>query len=367
VPDDILWNCVPKTKAKLEIVSAYLGAWFGILATKSFKHVIYIDGFCGPGKYKTGEDGSPVIAARLASATAQRYAGFKASLIFIDTDERALAHLRTLEAIKKQHPNVEIKIMQGEFTSKVEEIVSYLKLYPGSPTFSFIDPFGFGHSPLEKIRQLMHNAHSELFVNFWCGYMNRFKEHENEEITAKIKAMIGADELSSIIDADDSIDAFCTAFEAQLSRVGRYTLKFMMRDEKHIRDNAFFFCGRNAKGFEKIKQAMWKIDPEDGNSYSSHREAQQITAQGKLFESAAQTTRLSKLLTEKFSRRKDVPISEIFAWVIEGTDIFLPSHARVELESLLAKRKISYTDPQHSGRKRRSGSWPDRLLITFLE
>ncbi len=365
MPDDILWNCEPKTKAKLEIVSTYLGAWFGILANKGFKHVIYIDGFCGPGKYQSGEDGSPAIAARFARATAQKYPGFRATLIFIDTDEKALAHLRSLEAITKQPPNVDIKIMQGEFTSKVEEIVSYLKQHPGSPTFSFIDPFGFGHSPLEKIKQLMHNEHSELFVNFWCGFMNRFKEHEN--VTAKIKAMIGADELSSIIDAEDSIDAFCTAFESQLSRVGKYTLKFMMRDEKHIRDNAFFFCGRNPKGFEKIKLAMWKVDPEGGNSYSSHREAQQRMGQGKLFEPAAQTTRLSKLVTEKFSRRKDVPISEIFAWVIEETDIFLPSHARVELESLLAKGSISYTDPLDSGRKRRSGSWPPRLLITFLE
>ena len=88
---DILWNCEAKTIAKLEIVSAYLGAWFGILAARGFKHVIYIDGFCGPGKYKIGEDGSPVIAARLASATAANYPGFHASLIFIDTDAKALA------------------------------------------------------------------------------------------------------------------------------------------------------------------------------------------------------------------------------------------------------------------------------------
>src|ERR1700704_3598543 len=125
--DAVLWNCERKTRAKLEIVRTYLGAWFGILASKSFKHVIYIDGFCGPGKYKSGEEGSPVIAARLASVTAQKYPGFKATLIFIDKDDKALAHLQSLQVISKQHPNVEIKIMQGEFTSKVEEIISYLK------------------------------------------------------------------------------------------------------------------------------------------------------------------------------------------------------------------------------------------------
>jgi three-Cys-motif partner protein len=153
-----------------------------------------------------------------------------------------------------------MKILQGEFASKVEEIVTYLSEHPDSPTFSFIDPFGFGQSPLEKIKQLMHNEHSELFINFMCGFMNRFKEHENPDITNKIKAMMGVADLRAFIDAEDSIDAFCFSFEAQLRRIGRYTLKFMMRDEKHIRDNAFFFCGRNSRGFQKIKEAMWKVD-----------------------------------------------------------------------------------------------------------
>lgn len=85
----------------------------------------------------------------------------------------------------------------------------------------------------------MHNQSSEIFVNFMCGFMNRFKEHENEEITEKIKSMVGENDLSQIINADDSIDAFCLAFENNLKSIGRYSLKFMMRDEKHIRDNAF--------------------------------------------------------------------------------------------------------------------------------
>jgi three-Cys-motif partner protein len=256
MPQEVLWNCELKTKAKLEIVSHYLGAWFYILANRGYKHVIYIDGFCGPGEYKSGENGSPVIAARLASAAAQKYRGFKATLLLIDEDQRALNHLQSLPAIRKQHPNVEIDIKLGKFTDKIEEITDYLRQNPRCPTFSFIDPFGFGHSPLEKIRLLMHNEHSEVFVNFWCGYMNRFKEHQNEDITSKIKAMVGTDELQKIITAPDSIDAFCCSFEDQLSGIGEYTLKFMMRDEKNIRDNAFFFCGRNSKGFEKIKEAM---------------------------------------------------------------------------------------------------------------
>lgn len=123
---DVLWKCERKTRAKLEIISNYLGAWFGILAAKGFKHVVYIDGFCGPGKYVTGEDGSPVIAARLASATAAKYPGFKVALIFIDNDQKVLDHLQTLDAIKKQGPNVEIKVLRGEFAHQIKELTTYL-------------------------------------------------------------------------------------------------------------------------------------------------------------------------------------------------------------------------------------------------
>ena len=362
------WECPPRTKAKLEILNDYLGAWFGILANNGFRHVYYIDGFCGPGEYLGGEEGSPVIAARLASRTAQKYQGFKATLIFIDKDPKALTHLKTLDAIKNPDSNVTIDIKEGVFTDKIESIKEVLNQNPNSPTFSFIDPFGFGHSPIENIKLLMHNQSSEIFVNFMCGFMNRFKEHDNEEITEKIKNMVGEDDLTQIINADDSIDAFCFAFGNNLKSIGHYTLKFMMRDEKHIRDNAFFFCGRNAMGFEKIKQAMWKIDPEHGNSFSVHREATRNKLQANLFEIGAQTHPLFGMLQEKFCGRQNVSVEEIFNWVVEETDTFLKSHARIELENLLEKGIItSITDPSGSTRKRRKYEWPNRLLLSFAD
>jgi three-Cys-motif partner protein len=363
-PSKILWDCAPRTKAKLAIVNAYLGAWFGILAAKGFKHVIYIDGFCGPGKYKTGEDGSPVIAARMASATAAKYPSFKATLILVDEKKKVLEHLKGLDAIKKPHPNVEILIMHGVFAEKIDTIVAYLKEHPNSPTFSFVDPFGFGQSPFDKFRHLMHNQNSEIFMNLMCGFMNRFKEHEDVSVIAKIKAILNLDDLGPIIEAADPIDALCNAFERSLRDIGKFTLKFMMRDEMNIRDNAVFFCGRNSKGFEKIKEAMWKVDPENGNSFSARRDAH-AKVQTTLFDANAQTNRLGTLLLDCFKGKANVSVTEIFEWVTESTDVFLPTHARKELEYLLSKGRISYKDPSGSARKRRANEWPERLLISF--
>lgn len=361
---DHLWPCQPKTKAKLELLRNYLGAWFGILARNGFKHVFYIDGFCGPGRYVGGEDGSPVIASQFANSTADSFPDFRATLVFVDSDPKALEHLRSMSAIKNHHPNIKIDVKQGTFTDEIDGIVAELANDPRSPTFSFIDPFGFSHSPLDKLNLLMHNERSEIFVNFWCGYMNRFKQHEDNRITDNIRNMVGEDDLNRIIDAEDSIDAICAVFERNLKKIGPYTLKFMMRDEKNIRDNAFFFCGRHRRGFEKIKQAMWKIDPVHGNSFSAHKELGQI--QNDLFEMGPQTQALSILLLDQYAGRKGVSVEEIFKWVIEETDSFLPNHARIELEMLWQKGAIvAVNDPSSLTRKRAKNTWPERLLVDF--
>lgn len=362
---EILWNCEPRTKAKLSIVSDYLAAWFSILAVKKFKHVIYIDGFCGPGKYLEGEEGSPLIATRLANSMAQKYPGFKATLIFIDENPFALEHLATLAAVKKPHPNVTVEIKRGKFAEEVGSILDYLKQNQTSPTFSFVDPFGFGQSPYEKLKLLMHNEHSELFINFWCGFMNRFKEHPDLEVTQKIKDMIGSNDLLSVINAADPIEALCNLFETNLKNIGRFTLKFAMRDEGNIRDNAFFFCGRQPRGFEKIKEAMWKLDPEHGNEFSAHLNKKDKIAPATLFDREPQTAKLSRLLVEKFKGKNNISVDRVFKWVVEDTNNFLPKHARVELERLLSRNEIAFFDPDSSKPKRKSNTWAGRLLLSF--
>lgn len=65
VPQGILWSIEPHSKAKHEILKKYLQRWFPILG-RYHGRIVYIDGFCGPGRYKGGEEGSPLIALKVA-------------------------------------------------------------------------------------------------------------------------------------------------------------------------------------------------------------------------------------------------------------------------------------------------------------
>src|SRR3989344_3107214 len=56
-----IWDMEPHTQAKHAILRKYLDAWLPILSSWS-KKVNIIDGFSGPGQYRGGQDGSPIIS-----------------------------------------------------------------------------------------------------------------------------------------------------------------------------------------------------------------------------------------------------------------------------------------------------------------
>jgi three-Cys-motif partner protein len=63
-PKTTIWDLEPHTAAKHEILRRYVQAWAPILSQGNFPHLVFVDGFAGPGRYSKGEEGSPVIALK---------------------------------------------------------------------------------------------------------------------------------------------------------------------------------------------------------------------------------------------------------------------------------------------------------------
>ncbi len=68
--EPVLWNLDDHTRAKHRVLRAYLDAWIPIMAQQALKvraqtlgapRLLLVDGFAGPGRYATGEPGSPLI------------------------------------------------------------------------------------------------------------------------------------------------------------------------------------------------------------------------------------------------------------------------------------------------------------------
>ena len=62
---DTLWIPDAHTLAKHAILRRYLQAWLPIMSRWNRRGVV-IDGFAGPGRYASGEDGLPFVALKAA-------------------------------------------------------------------------------------------------------------------------------------------------------------------------------------------------------------------------------------------------------------------------------------------------------------
>ncbi|GAB4462345.1 MAG: hypothetical protein Kow0070_21270 [Anaerolineales bacterium] len=154
-PSATLWEIEPHTKAKHEILRRYLGAWFAILGAK-LPRIVYIDGFCGPGRYVGGEDGSPIIALKEAMKQPV-LASSKVTFLFIDERDDRIGYLENEIALLNIPENFHIDIRVNEFDDTLTKILDALENRGAhlAPTFAFIDPFGFKGAPFRLVKRLI--------------------------------------------------------------------------------------------------------------------------------------------------------------------------------------------------------------------
>ena len=84
---DTKWEIEPHTAAKHRILRNYLDAWLPIMTSWSGR-VVFVDGFAGPGQYRGGEDGSPVIAL---TAALELKRPLKSEIVFHFIEERLVS------------------------------------------------------------------------------------------------------------------------------------------------------------------------------------------------------------------------------------------------------------------------------------
>ena len=158
-PKDILWELEPHTIGKHLVLRAYLNAWFPILSSWK-KRILFIDGFAGPGEYKGGEEGSPLIAMR---ALIDHTAKIEAEVIFffIEIEARRAQHLESIidEWKSKLPSNAIPHVVTGRFDETMEEVLGSLDEQHKriAPAFVMIDPFGVAGTPMSIVRRIMGN------------------------------------------------------------------------------------------------------------------------------------------------------------------------------------------------------------------
>lgn len=342
------------TAAKLEILKSYLQAWFPILSRgQNFDRIIYIDGFAGPGRYKQGEDGSPIIALKAARGAFGMQFRNPFEFHFVERKPSAAIALKAnIEHLRQQSglpTTFEIHVHERlTFAQAYEQrIRARLHAHPQAPAFALVDPFGWTGIPMSILSEIMKRRSAEILVNFMFEEINRFIDHPEQHqnfdllfgctVWRQASGMVGGARKKFIHDL----------YRDQLRRVAgaKQVRSFEMRNERGTTDYFLYFASNNILGLSKMKEAMWKVDPGGGFMFSDATNFDQAV----LFQPAPDRQELRRLIGERFANQR-ATVQQVENFVVADTPFNANHYLRV-LAVMEADGRLTYLNPP-AGRRR---------------
>lgn len=354
------WDMAAHTAAKLEILGAYLRAWFPILSLgQNFDRIIYIDGFAGPGRYKQGEDGSPIVALKAALGAIKGQPQKPYEFHFVESKRRVAAALKAnidnLKQTRAVPDTFEIFVHERETFEEAYQghIRARLMANPRAPAFALVDPFGWTGIPMAIFSELMRRPSTEMLLNFMFEEINRFINHPEQvknfddlfacQDWRQASGMTGGRRKRFIHDL----------YRDQLRGTAgaKYVRSFEMRNERNVSDYFLYFATNKRLGLAKMKEAMWKVDPAGDFTFSDATNFDQAV----LFQPEPDRRALRRLIAERFASRK-ATVQQIENFVVEDTP-FHAGHYRKVLAAMEVDDALKYLNAPST---RRPGTYADR-------
>ncbi len=271
MPDDTIWVLPPHTAAKHVLLQRYLEAWYPIMGGIE-KKVAYIDGFAGPGRYAGGEPGSPIVAlTTLLDHARLEHLDCRFIFVFIEADAARATQLQheigqLVEERGGLPPKVTWFVDQRTFVDATRDFLD--DLGPGQrviPTLALVDPFGFAGVPIEQIAELLRWPKCEVIFNFMFDAVNRWVTAGN--LDRALDALFGCtDYRDAPASGEERRNFLVELYKRQLETVGKFTYvrKFEMVTRGRRTGNYLFYGTRNETGLRRMKEAMWRLDPQQG-------------------------------------------------------------------------------------------------------
>jgi three-Cys-motif partner protein len=358
-----VWERPPHTKAKHDILTRYLGAWFGIFGRSRYhRRVIVLDGFAGPGRYDDDEPGSPAptLSTLLDHRSFADFGDTEFTFIFNEWDgERYTSLQGVLADIKASRAPWPKTVRVIERNQNFQELArELLRSIPAgkqlAPTFAFIDPFGYKDVPMALIRDLVSHPSCELFIYFDFNSVNRFANAGI--VDPHFTALFGCDEYKNAPSADAGRGQFIhDLYERQLRQECDFAhiCSFEMVTTSGHTGSYLFFCTRDDQAYDRMKEAMWNLAPSGGYRFDDRLAGAPV-----LFEDEANTGPLQDELAQHFAGRT-VTFEEVCQYVITRTPFHSGQVKTKTLKPMQAAGRLS------SPNQRRKGTFPGGTLIEF--
>ncbi len=132
-----------------------------------------------------------------------------------------------------------------------------------------------------------------------------------------------------------------------------------MRDSNDRVVYYLFFASNSSLGHLKMKEAMWKVDPLGGFTFSDSTNPDQ-----RVLFSNPSVAPLVKDLQSKFNGALQIPTEQVETFVQDETP-YLRKHMREGLTQLESDGRLKVAELKADGNKRRSGTYPKDALLSF--
>jgi three-Cys-motif partner protein len=363
-PTTVLWPINAHTSAKHEILRRYLDAWLPIMSRHNGQ-LIYLDGFAGPGEYIGGESGSPLIA--IETFLSHGFTSVRSKdvhFLFIEQDPNRCRHLEQLLTLRSSPGTVQYQVFEGNFDETMTDLLNQLERTQTrlAPTFAFIDPFGYSHTPMKTLQRLMSHPRCEVLITFMYEEINRFLTAGYTGKESQYNTLFGTSAWQTIadtvMDTHDRKTRLHDLYQEQLKTQAkaRYVRSFCMKNRHNATDYYLFFATNNLLGMKKMKEAMARVDPTGAFIFSDFTNSNQM-----LLFSEPNYSELERLLSAHF-RGKIASIEDIEEFVIADTPFWIYKREVLKAMEATSKIQVISDDPQ-----RKRGTYVEgKTRIHFL-
>jgi len=349
------------SRVKSAIVVGYFLPWAKILSRES-ERIGYVDLFCGPGQYSTGEKSTPLLI--LEKAIADLSLRQKLVTLFNDVSPdytRALQHgIRELPGIDslRYRPEVTTREVDAQYAEEFEKVRRI-------PALTFVDPWGYRGVSRRLLASIIKDFGSECIFLFNYNRVNMAIEDEKKE--EHIEELLGEGRVATLRSQIAPLRS--RAREAQVLRAvgeaisgigGKYLVPFRFGWKNGRTSHYVCFVTKHHLGCEIMKDVMARngLVDEDGVpkfEFIPKHEGQQLS-----LECVRPLRSLPTNLLETFAGRA-VKVRQLFTEHHPGTPFILPNYRRV-IRELWEEGKVSCTSDRGQIRK---NSMPDHVLVSF--
>ena len=254
----------PHTQAKHHILRYHIEQWFPILG-RTHKALRYVDGFCGPGRYRGGEVGSPLVALQ-AIRDHSAFEFFESmsrtvEFLFVDKDPSFINHLlNRLEG--SQWPRAFIieahnRLFADFMASLIDDVEASGRQMP--PSLIFIDPFGPAGFPMQLMARLADFDRVEVLINLnHLEFVKWILPDSTKHVTAD--RLYGGPRWRPALNlmGRERSDFLVSEYERALNEIGWRSTSFEMVNAQNQTAYHLVFGTKNSKGLQAMKRSMRK-------------------------------------------------------------------------------------------------------------